>query len=325
LNDHQQFKIGGLSLGGGRKENFFISLLEFYPDKRRWFLKSLLQVKDEEIQDRDEVITNWINQYELTKLVVDFPLSKPPCESCDLVCPGLKSCPQNPVVAVRDEMNSLIEMDHQLYQANPKKYEQERNLATEVDYGRDLLSKKSEDHLLSRSFKRKLKKGFIPYWHRPIDFWIWKNYYDQSLEIFKNTYDSYGHVSMMLLARLNYLKRHFPKNLNLFESNVQITLLELYRCRLIGKFQLLQLDDLDLASVTREALIRGIEKHLSLFIYDHDFDLLVRNPKAFDSFMLAIAGQSLLKKSLRMIPPWGNADGGNFIVPSFENADQNKK
>lgn len=309
--------VGGLSLGGGRRENFFFCLLEHYPDRGRWFLKGLHQVKDEDIQDRDEVITGWINQYQLKDLVVDFPLSRPPCDTCVLKCPGVNVCPQNAVREVRLEMDELLTEDARLEKENPKKYEQERVRAEELDWSQDILHKTSDVHMLSRSFKRKLRKGFVPYWHRPIDFWVWKNYYDQLLGIFKTSYDSYGHVSVMLLARLKYLLRHMPDHLALHESSVQIVLLELHRAKLVSKFQLSQLFDLDLQSMARETLIRGIEQQLQLFIYDHDFEILVKNPKAFDSFLLAIAGQRLLMNNLRDIPFWGNADGGNFIVPDF--------
>lgn len=309
--------VAGLSLGGGRRENFFFCLLEHYPERGRWFLKSLHQMKDEEIQDRDEIIPSWIKQYELEHLVVDFPLSRPPCETCTLVCPGAENCPQPPVMAVREEMKLLLEEDDRFQRENPKRYEQERNKADEMDWSQDLLHKTSDQHLLSRSFKRKLRKGFVPYWHRPIDFWIWKNYYDQLLSVFKTSYDSYGHVSVMLLARLKYLLRHLPRELQLHESSGQVVLLEMYRANLIGKFQLLQLFDLDLQANARESLIRGIEQQLQLFIYDNDFEMLVKHPKAFDSFLLAIAGQRLLMNQLKGIPDWGNADGGNFIVPDF--------
>ncbi len=314
---HNQGSVAGLSLGGGRRENFFFCLLEHYPDRNRWFLKSLHQVKDEEIQDRDEIITSWVEQYGLKKLIVDFPLSGPLCQTCKLQCPGASMCPQPSVEAVRREMNSLLSIDAQMEKENPKRYEQARQAAMEMDWSRDLLHKTSNQHILSRSFKRKLRKGFIPYWHRPIDFWIWENYYDQLLNIFKTSYDSYGHVSVMLLARLKYLVRHLPASLELHESSIQIVLLELYRSRLVGKFQLLQLFDLDLQAMARETLIRGIEEQLKLFIYDRDMEMLIKNPKAFDSFLLALAGQGVLLNQLQPIPEWGNADGGNFIVPTF--------
>jgi hypothetical protein len=307
-----------MSLGGGRKENFFFSLLEYYPEKKRWFLKSLHQVKDEEIRDRDEIITSWVETYGLKQLVVDFPLSRPPCEeSCLPICPGASQCPRPSVVAVRDEMEKLLEEDAEFHRTNPKKYEQERNSANEVDYSKNLLNKNTDEHLLSKSFKRKLRKGFTPYWHRPIDFWVWKNYYDQLLEVFKCSYESFGNVSVMLLARLNYLLRHLPKDLKMYESNTNIALLELYRARVVSKSLLLQLFDLDLASSAREQIVKNIEKHMDIFIYDNDLDTITKNSQAFESFLLSVVGQKMLMNGLRKIPVWGNCDGGNFIVPSF--------
>jgi len=310
--------VAGMSLGGGRKENFFFSLLEYYPEKKRWFLKSLHQVKDEEIRDRDEIITSWVNQYGLKKLVVDFPLSHPPCEeSCLKECKGANQCPRSQVVEVRGEMAKLLEEDSQFYKENPKKYEQDRASSLEVDYSKNLLKKNTDEHMLSRAFKRKLRKGFVPYWHRPIDFWVWKNYYDQLLELFKISYESFGNVSVMLLARLNYLLRHLPEDLSMYESNVQICLLELYRARVISKSTILQLFDLDLAAAAREQIIQNIEKHMEIFIYENDLDTITRNSQACDSFILSVVGQRMLMNGLRQIPHWGNTDGGNFIVPSF--------
>jgi hypothetical protein len=310
--------VAGMSLGGGRKENFFFSLLEYYPEKKRWFLKSLHQVKDEEIRDRDEIITSWVETYGLKQLVVDFPLSRPPCEeACLPTCPGATACPRHSVMAVRDEMKKLLEEDAHFQKTNPKKYEQERNAATEIDYSKNILNKNTDEHMLSRSFKRKLRKGFTPYWHRPIDFWVWKNYYDQLLEVFKISYESFGNVSFMLLSRLNYLLRHLPVDLTMYESNTYICLLELYRAKVVSKSLLLQLFDLDLASSAREQIILNIEKHMEIFIYENDLETIIKNSQAFESFLLSVIGQRMLMNGLRDIPVWGNSDGGNFIVPSF--------
>jgi hypothetical protein len=72
-----------------------------------------------------------------------------------------------------------------------------------------------------------------------------------------------------------------------------------------------------LKSLTPFIVIIAIEKNLGIFIYEGDLDVIVRNPQAFDSFLLAVVGQRMLKESLHEIPLWGNADKGNFIVPSF--------
>ncbi len=310
--------VAGMSLGGGRKENFFFCLLEYFPERKRWFLKSLHQVKDEEIRDRDEIITSWVETYGLTQLVVDFPLSRPPCEeSCLSECRGASQCPRSSVVTVREEMGRLLDEDARFHQSNPKKYEQDRVAALEIDYSKNLLKKNTDEHMLSRSFKRKLRKGFTPYWHRPVDFWVWKNYYDQLLEVFKISYESFGNVSVMLLARLNYLLRHLPKSLTMYESNTHICLLELYRARVVSKSLLLQLFDLDLAAAAREQIVHNIERHVGIFIYENDLDTIVKNTQAFESFLLSVAGQRMLMNNLREIPTWGNCDGGNFIVPVF--------
>lgn len=310
--------VAGMSLGGGRKENFFLSLLEYFPEKKRWFLKSLHQVKDEEIDDRDEIITAWVETYGLKQMVVDFPLSRPPCEeSCLPNCAGAKSCPRHSVIAVREEMEQLLVEDSNLHKANPKKYEQERNTADEIDYSKNILKKNTDEHMLSRSFKRKLRKGFTPYWHRPIDFWVWKNYYDQLLDVFKISYDSFGNVSFMLLTRLNYLLRHLPHDLKMYESDINICLLELYRAKIVSKSVLLQLFDLDLACSAREQIVMNIEDHMGIFIYENDLDTIIKNSQAFESFLLSVIGQRMLMNGLREIPVWGNSDGGNFIVPSF--------
>jgi hypothetical protein len=214
-------------------------------------------------------------------------------------------------------MQRLLEEDAGFYKKNPKKYEQDRVSSLEVDYSKNLLKKNTDEHMLSRSFKRKLRKGFTPYWHRPIDFWVWKNYYDQLLEVFKISYESFGNVSVMLLARLNYLLRHLPKDLTMYESNIHICLIELYRARVVSKSLLLQLFDLDLASSAREQIIQNIEEHMEIFIYDNDLETIIKNTQAFESFLLSVVGQRMLMNGLREIPSWGNSDGGNFIVPSF--------
>jgi hypothetical protein len=315
---HSIKNVAGMSLGGGRRENFFFSLLEYFPEKKRWFLKSLHQVKDEEIRDRDEIIASWVESYGLKQLVVDFPLSRPPCEeSCLPGCTSAKECPRTSVMTVREEMHRLLQEDAQFHKDNPKRYEQERLSNLEVDFSKNLLKKNTDEHILSRSFKRKLRKGFTPYWHRPIDFWVWKNYYDQLLEVFKISYESFSNVSVMLLARLNYLLRHLPKDLTMYESNVYICLIELYRARIVSKSLLFQLFDLDLATSAREQIIHQIEKNVGIFIYQNDLETIIKNAQAFESFLLSVVGQRMLMNGLRDIPIWGNNDGGNFIVPFF--------
>lgn len=309
--------VAGLSIGGGRKENFFFCLLEFFPDSNRWFLASVNQLREEGI-DGDEVIRNWIDEFTLRDLVVDFPLSTPACETCDLVCPGINQCPVDSVVNVRKMLNHFLDQDAQQEKENPKKYEQERNQHNEVDYFKNEFGKISHEPMMSKAFKRKLKKGFLPYWNRPLDFWVWKHYYDPLLNIFNISYESFGNVSMMLLSRFKYLKRHFPKDLLLHESNVQLALLELYRSGIITKTHLQELGQMDMAVHARYTIIKLIEKKLSVFMYDKDQELLIKHPRAFDSFILALAGKQMIGNQIRTIEAWANPEVVHFVIPHFE-------
>lgn len=301
--------IGSLSMKGGRNDNFYFCLLEYYPDSKRWFLKSLLPVKDEEVSHNDDAIHAWIQNFDVKQLVVDFPLSKPAIECT-------KSAEEN-ITLVQDKIKHLLDEDQKLISENPKKYEQERNKADEIVYNRDIFSKETSHHLLSRSFKRRLKKGFLPYWNRTLDFWVWKYYYDQILEMFNTSFDSFGNVSLMVLFRFNYIKRHFPKELELFEANAHIIIVELLRSKIILKKDVQLLSDIDLGYETRLETIKKIESKLDIFIYNHDLEILVKNPRAFDSFLLALAGQNAILGKNRPLPEWTVPEETKFIIPDF--------
>lgn len=300
--------IGSLSMKGGRNDNFYFCLIEFYPDNGRWFLKSLLPVKDEEVSSNDDAIHTWINNFDVKQLVVDFPLSKPASDSVDA---------DTNISLVQNKIKTLLDEDQKLINQNPKKYEQERNKSDEIVYNRDIFSKETAHHLLSRSFKRRLKKGFLPYWNRTLDFWVWKYYYDQILEMFNTSFDSFGNVSLMVLFRFNYIKKNFPKIVELYEANEQIILIELLRSKIILKKDVTLLSDIDLGLEARLDTIKKIEAKLDIFIYNHDLEILVKNPRAFDSFILALAGQNVLKKMNRILPDWTLPEETKFIIPDF--------
>jgi len=310
-------KIAGLSMKGGRKDNFFFCLIEHFEEQDRWFLRSLLQVKDEEGKEGDEAIRSWIKDYSINEMVVDFPLTSPACQTCTLDCPGIDLCPDLTVDEVKKIINNVLKEDEKLYKSNPKKYEQERNRDDEFDFTKDLMAKESYHHILSRSFKRRLKKGFVPYWNRSIDLYIWLYFYDQLLEFFNCSYDSFGNTSLMILSRFSYLKRHFPNDLSLFESNINIALIELLRAGVILKKDIINLSHLDLGAEAKLDIIKKIENKLNIFIYDHDLEILVKNPRAFESFLLAVTGQRALLDKQRVLPDWTGPVETKFIVPDF--------
>lgn len=309
--------IGSLSMKGGRNDNFYFCLIEYFPDSKRWFLKSLLPVKEEEAADSNEAIHAWISNFNIKQLVVDFPLSKPVSESNNYDDQGNLQCSDNTLEIVQEKIKHLLDEDQRLVNENPKRYEQERNKADEIVYNRDIFSKETAHHLLSRSFKRRLKKGFLPYWNRSLDFWVWKYYYDQILELFNTSFDSFGNVSLMILFRFNYIKRQFPKDLEFFEANEQIILVELLRAKIILKKDISLLNDVDIGIEARLDTIKKIESKLDIFIYNHDLEILVKNPRAFDSFLLALAGQNVLQKKNVKLPDWTKPEDTKFIIPNF--------
>jgi hypothetical protein len=313
----QSKNIAGMSMKGGRKDNFFFCLIEYYESSQRWFLRSLLQVKDEEGLEGDDAIRSWIEDYSVKQLVVDFPLTWPACHSCELDCPGSDKCPVESVTSVRDRISGILQEDRDIHAGHPKEYERNRNSDDEFDMAKGFWDKESHEHLLSRSFKRRLKKGFLPYWNRSADFWIWKYYYDQYLELFNSSYDSFGNTSLMILSRFSYLRRHFPKNIDLYEGNVNLTLIELLRSKILLKRDIHNMSDIEEGINARLDIIKKIEARLNIFIYDHDLELIVKNPRAFDSFILAVTGQRNLLEKVRDLPPWTNPQKTRILVPDF--------
>jgi hypothetical protein len=309
--------IAGMSMKGGKKDNFFFCLIEYYPKKERWFLRSLLQVKDEQTTDGDVAIRGWISKFHLSDLVVDFPLSTPFCQNCNLDCPGANICPVDGVKVVRESMEELISQDELIRERDPKKYEKERLKDIEFNPKRKIIHEVNDEHLLSRAFKRKLKKGFLPYWNRGVDFWVWRNYYDHLLKYFNLSYDSFGTTSLMILSRFSYLKRHFPKTLQLCEGNVYLTLIELMKTGIIKVQDVVDLNDFELHVQAKLNILKDIEKSLDIFIYDHDLEILIKNPRAYDSFILALVGQRIQMNKVKEVPDWAYIKEGPFIVPDF--------
>lgn len=307
--------MAGMSMKGGRRDKFFFCLLEHFPEENRWFLKSILGVKDEINMHGDDAIRSWIEKFGLHDLVVDFPLNMPFCQSCTLSCPGVDRCPVKEVDRVKEVMREILKKDAEAMALSPKTYERDRIKFEQRS--RETRFNHPAENILSKSFKRRLKKGFLPYWNRAIDLWIWIHYYDGLLDFFDYSYDSFGSTSLMILSRFSYLKRHFPLDLNLYEGNTRVTLLELFKAGQIHKNDLLQLADFEEGILGREIILKKIEKYLNIFIYDTDMEVLLKNPRAFDSFILAVTGQALHLKKIEKIDSWAQNDQASFVAPCF--------
>ncbi len=268
--------IAGIGVGSGRKESFYFCVLEYFTQEKRWFLKTCQQLREFDYPKTEDSLLAWIEDFKLSSIVVDFPLSMPPCSTCDLVCPGSIKCEVSEVIAQRDKIETQLKIDEEAISNNPKKYEQDRL--------------ENSPHILSKSLKRKLKKGFIPYWNRLLDVDLSLNYHDDLMTFFKRGYNSIGSGNSNQVLRFQYLEKHLPSELNVFESDYTLNLIELYRAKILEAKDLRALQAFHSSAESRVEILRKIEKKCNLFLYEKDREALYQKPRAFQSFILALAG-----------------------------------
>jgi len=289
-------QLASWSCTGGKSEESFFG----HFDKDKIHIRNVTELniqlnsepnkKDQENQKMSEPsILDFIAEYKPKKMIFDIPLSQPLCATCDLLCPGMELCPKKSFVEIRLKIEELLKEDHLFQSTSPKRYEREREELDLVKYNYPLLDKRTDVPLLSRSFKRKLRRGVLPYWNRPLDFWIWMNYFDAWLKIFGSSYDSFGQSSPIHWAQMTYWKKHFPQNLALYETMPQLVLLELHRGNILSKKKLLQLFDFDQAPFARLDTINTLSELLGFQMTEATIDNIVRYPRAFNSALLLLA------------------------------------
>lgn len=303
----QKTFVGALSVYGGKKDCFYLACVEHYPEEQRYFLSNLQKFSEEQFT----LLGQTLASYNLPFVITDLPLDVPPCGSCNALCPGLAACLHPQTMAAKKFLQDLLALDRQRYKAHPKDYERQR--AAE-DLG------ERQPTLLSRSLRRRCKKGFNPYWHRPIDVFIWALYFDDLQQYFKAAYDSFGNTSLMVWWRWQYWQKHLPESTIFWEGKSTLVLLALWRAQIIKAQDLRQLLDWDAAANAKMKIVRQIERHLNFFIYDRDLETLLREPKAFDSFLLALAAVAADKGHLVKIPAWAQSKAP-FILPEFVRQD----
>ena len=64
-------------------------------------------------------------------------------------------------------------------------------------------------------------------------------------------------------------------------------------------------------------IIQKAEDKLGIFIYDTDLEVLAKNPRAFESFILSLSGQCLHLNQVRDLPDWTLPEDTRFVVPNF--------
>ena len=216
---------------------------------------------------------------------------------------------------IRVLIDNLIGEDLLHSSVKPKEYERLRESLKAFDYSRDWLEEKTELPPLSQPFKRKLKGGFIPFWHRSIDLFIWIGFYDQMLKVLNYSFDSFGHTSMMIINRFNYLTNLLGPSINFYESNINVVLIQLLKNKIIDKNHLNGLRFLDETTIEdKKSLVLSLENNLNLFAYESDILDLILDPKMVHAFLLSISGKALIENSIVELPSWCEE---KFIIPTF--------
>jgi hypothetical protein len=309
--------VAGLAIASGRKGGDILCVLEYFSEHGRWCLKGLRETKESQSDESEETLCLWIQDMGVSRLAVDIPLSNPPCETCVLECPGQLICPVSAVRDARGNISDLLKSDFEIFEASPKDYERERLRSLEVDTGDNPFIVRASRRIISRALKKRLRKGLIPYWNRPIDIFLWSEYHDLLLRFFSSSYDSFGSVSTMLAAKMKYLRRHLPRELVLFESGPRIVLIELLRKKIVSVKNLVEFSNLEFEVQARAEILRRIEAEMNILLYRADLEFLIKNPRAFNSFLLALSVRQQADGHVSNLPAWARNEEARFLIPTF--------
>ena len=88
-------RFAGVSLGGGKTDRTAVAVVEYYPQQKRIFLRSLREkIKSEGELSADQQIHTVLTEAEpgLEAVAFDVPLKLPICVTCKLKCPGFEKC-----------------------------------------------------------------------------------------------------------------------------------------------------------------------------------------------------------------------------------------
>ncbi len=308
-------KVGGISLRGNGRDHGSFCLLEQPEEGCKLYLK-IFPVRDDRSSGNIESNLIKVLKKNVVKvLACDYPQTAPPCATCRKSCLGEEFCKDEKIKDARAIIASLLEDDRKKIEKDPAKYEVDRNHDNEL-YVKKIIDYPTDDHIFSKSFKRRLKRGVSPYLNRPIDLFIWMNYYDHLLEVFGQSYSSYSNFSYTSIVRMDYLKRSFFKDQKMLESNVYLILLELLKNKVLLVRDIKTFMDISSSVVGRSLIISKIEKKFNIFIYEQDMELLVTSVRSFDSFLLALAALMKMDEKLYLLPSW--ADDSYLFIPKFD-------
>jgi hypothetical protein len=178
--------------------------------------------------------------------------------------------------------------------------------------------KKQEVKWMTKQYQDALKKHkkikhFTPYTQRPVELYFRYKFFNA--DIFQD--ESLGANYAPLVARVQYLKRHFPKNSILMECSPKLSLFN------VSKKLKLSLDDykeyksIESGIHIREKIIEKIIHIEGIFIYERDLKKLISNIHAFDSFLCVWAGFAFYNNKVHRYPKDFPIKSGAIVVPEL--------
>lgn len=98
-------RFAGVALGGGKTDKTAVAVIEFYPNQKRVFLRSLrekVSTKGDSSADESLIDILTDEEQDLQAIAFDVPLQLPKCLRCTEKCPGVENCRQPAVKWMRD-------------------------------------------------------------------------------------------------------------------------------------------------------------------------------------------------------------------------------
>jgi hypothetical protein len=89
------YRFAGIALAGGKTDKTAVAILEYYPEQKRVFLRTLREkIKSDDESSADLQLHTLLTEEEpnLHTIAFDVPLQLPMCVRCVLKCPGYEKC-----------------------------------------------------------------------------------------------------------------------------------------------------------------------------------------------------------------------------------------
>ena len=92
-NSAPSLSFAGVSLGGGKTDKTAVAQIEYFPEQKRIFLRSLFtNVTSTDDKSSDLALHEILTENKFKYVAFDVPLSFPLCIDCELKCPGYEKC-----------------------------------------------------------------------------------------------------------------------------------------------------------------------------------------------------------------------------------------